>query len=445
MNIAAPSKATPTIQRFQRKIILLIICAGMVNIMDRSTLAIANPLIRQDLGFSVPEMGLLLSAFLWCYAWCQLPLGFLIDRAGPRRALGWGITLWSVAQGLTGLVNGFWPFALLRGVLGLGEAPMFPAAVGLIRGWWPARGRGLPTGMMNIPTGLAAAIAPPLLTWLMLSFSWRVMFAIMGIAGLVVAVCWFAVVREARQVPLTADERAWLAEGDEVTPPTPITGREWRSLFRFRTIWGMIIGTFCATFGPWLYNAWLPGYLEMQHHLDIRTTGFVASIPYVFAVAGAVLGGWSADRLMAAGASPMNSRKIPIIVALIGMAICISISALAGSVQGAVAGISGALFFSGSLGPLGFALASVAVPPNCTGSMGAIQNFGNYIGAAMAPVITGYIVQGTGSFGPALTLAAGLAVVGTLSYLFIVPSRPITRAELDAVAFPGRRAAVQSS
>jgi MFS family permease len=83
---------------------------------------------------------------------------------GPHRALGWGITLWSVAQGATTLASGLWPFVALRGVLGLGEAPMFPSAVSLIRDWWPPRGRGWPTGMINIPTGLAAAIAPPLLT-----------------------------------------------------------------------------------------------------------------------------------------------------------------------------------------------------------------------------------------------------------------------------------------
>jgi MFS family permease len=422
------------IRSFQTKVLAMIILAGMVNIMDRATLAIANPLIRADLGLSIAQMGMLLSAFLWAYAWCQLPLGFLIDRVGPRRILGWGIALWSVAQGVTGLVGGFWPFAALRGLLGLGEAPMFPSAVSLIRGWWPATQRGLPTGLMNVPTGLAAAIAPPLLTALMLWTSWRGMFAAMGVAGLVVAAAWFWIVRDAREAPLDAGERAWLTQGEEGPAHAQVTAREWFGLFRFRVVWGMILGTFCATFVLWLYNAWLPGYLEMQHHLDIRTTGFVASIPYVFAIAGAILGGWSADRLMAAGFSAMNSRKVPIIVALIGMAAFTFLAALAPNVQWAVAAISGALFFSGSLGPLGFALAAVAVPPHCTGSMGAIQNFGNYIGAAMAPVVTGFIVQGTGSFVPALMTAAGLAVLGTLSYLVIVPSYPITTAALERVA-----------
>ncbi len=422
------------ISSFQTKVLSMIILAGMVNIMDRSTLAIANPLIRADLGLSIAQMGMLLSAFLWTYAWCQLPLGFMIDRTGPRRALGWGITLWSLAQSLTGLVSGFWPFVALRGVLGLGEAPMFPASVSLIRGWWPASRRGLPTGMMNVPTGLAAAIAPPLLTAMMLWMSWRGMFAVMGIAGLVVAGFWFAIVREARQVPLDVSERAWLIQGEEALVDAQITGREWRNLFRFRVVWGMILGTFCATFVLWLYNAWLPGYLEMQHHLDVRTTGFVASIPYVFAIAGAILGGWSADRLMAAGFSPMNSRKVPIITALLGMAVFTFLAALAPNVQLAVGAISGALFCSGSLGPLGFALAAVAVPPHCTGSMGAIQNFGNYIGAAMAPVVTGFIVQGTGSFVPALMTAAGLALLGTLSYFVVVPSHPITAAELEGTS-----------
>jgi MFS family permease len=421
---------SPRISAFQRKSLILIVVAGTVNILDRSTLAIANPLIRQDLGLSISDMGILLSAFLLAYAWCQLPVGFIIDRTGPRRALGWGILLWSIAQGVTGLVTGFWQFIIMRVLLGVGEAPMFPASVALIRGWWPARRRGLPTGIMNIPSGLGAAIAPPLLTALMLWMTWRGMFIAMGVLGVVVAFVWFAVIREARQVKLDAGEQAYLTEGETEVSFAPVTGREWRRLFTFRTIWGMILGTFCASFVLWLYNAWLPGYLEIQHHLDIRTTGFVASVPFVFAIGGAVIAGWVADRLMAAGFSPMNSRKIPIIFGLVGLAAFTFLAAMTSSVSIAVACISGAMFFTGGLGPLGFALAGVAVPANCTGSLGAIQNFGNYIGAAAAPVITGFIVQDTGSFVPAFLLAAALAVVGVIAYAFIVPSHPITSADL---------------
>jgi len=430
-----PSTASARIAAGQVRTILLIIAAGCVNIMDRSTLAVANPLIRQDLGLSIGEMGLLLSAFLWAYAWCQLPLGFIIDRAGPRRALGWGLVVWSLMQGGAGLVASFSQFIVMRVLLGVGEAPMFPAAVSLIRGWWPARLRGLPVGMMNIPTGLGMALAPPILTWLMLSASWRWMFLIMGLAGLAVSAAWFAVIREAREMPFDAAERAYLIEGEPDEKPTPITGREWGRLFGFRIVWGMIIGSFCATYVLYLYNAWLPGYLEIQHHLDIRTTGFVASIPFVFAIAGAVIGGWSADLLMAAGFTPMMSRKLPIIVGLLGLGGFTFLAAYTPSVSIAVACISGAVFFTGGLGPLSFALASVAVPVNCTGSLGAIQNFGNYIGAAMAPMITGFIVQATGgNFAPALALAGVLALVGAGSYLFIVPSRPVLAAELQGQA-----------
>jgi MFS family permease len=275
------------------------------------------------------------------------------------------------------------------------------------------------------------ALAPPLLTWLMLSASWRWMFLIMGVLGLVVSGLWFAMIREARAMPLDSAERAYLTEGELDVAPTPITGREWRRLFQFRIVWGMIIGCFCASYVLYLYSAWLPGYLEIQRHLDIRTTGFVASIPFVFAIAGAVLGGWSADLLMAAGFSPMASRKIPIIIGLLGLGGFTFLAAYTPSVSIAVASISAAVFFTGGLGPLGFALASVAVPANCTGSLGAIQNFGNYIGAAMAPMITGFIVQGTGGdFTMALVLAGVLALVGCGSYLFIVPSRPVLEAEL---------------
>jgi MFS family permease len=265
----------------------------------------------------------------------------------------------------------------------------------------------------------------------MLAASWRWMFVIMGLAGLVVAAVWFAVIREAHEAKLTDGERAYLTEGEPDLPPRPISGREWRNLFKFRIVWGMIIGCFCSSYVLYLYNAWLPGYLEIQHHLDIRTTGLVASIPFVFAIARAVIGGWSADLLMAAGCSPMMSRKIPIIVGLLGLAGFTFLAAYTASVSVAVAAISGAVFFTGGLGPLGFALASVAVPAHCTGSLSASPNFGNYIGAAMAPMITGFIAQATGGdFTPALALAGVLALVGCASYLFIVPAQPLAAAEL---------------
>jgi len=124
----ASQPATPRVRRMQITTLTLLVISGAVNYVDRATLAIGNPLIRADLHLSIADMGLLLSAFLWAYAFAQLPAGGLVDRFGPRRLLGAGILLWSLAQGLTGLCANFSQFVFGRVILGLGEAPQFPSA-----------------------------------------------------------------------------------------------------------------------------------------------------------------------------------------------------------------------------------------------------------------------------------------------------------------------------
>src|SRR3954462_350605 len=117
------------IRKRQRTALIMLVIAGTLNYLDRSTLSIANPLIRQELGLSIADMGLLLSAFLWAYAFAQLPGGALVDRVGPHRLLAAGLGLWSIAQALAGFVSSFWEFSIARLFLGLGEAPMFSSAV----------------------------------------------------------------------------------------------------------------------------------------------------------------------------------------------------------------------------------------------------------------------------------------------------------------------------
>ncbi|HUA76856.1 MAG TPA: MFS transporter, partial [Acetobacteraceae bacterium] len=113
-------RATPRVRRMQVIALTLLVLSGVVNYIDRATLAIGNPLIRRDLHLSIAQMGLLLSAFLWAYAFAQLPAGGLIDRFGPRRLLAAGVFIWSAAQALAGLTTAFGQFVFARVILGFG-------------------------------------------------------------------------------------------------------------------------------------------------------------------------------------------------------------------------------------------------------------------------------------------------------------------------------------
>ncbi len=432
----AETAATPRLKRIQTISLMLLVTAGVVNYVDRATLAVANPLIRQDLGLSIADMGLLLSAFLWAYAFAQLPAGALADRLGPRLTLTLGLTCWSLGQMLGGAVTSFWQFIGARIVLGAGEAPHFPTCARVSRDWFNIRQRGTATGIWNCASSLGSFIALPLLTFLMLSFGWRAMFVAMGGMGLVLAAVIYTVFRNPPDAGLTDEEKAYLTEGDAPGARSRVTWADWRRLFAYRTTWGMIMGYFGCIYMTWLYTAWLPSYLEIERHFTIGKTGWVASIPFAFGVAGGVFGGRLVDILARRGIDPVLSRKIPMATSLVATALFTVVAAETSSDVLAIACISLSLFLVYTCSSSAWAMASVAAPVNCTASIGAMQNFGGYIGGALAPTVTGYIVQSTGHFSLAFITGAVIALVAAAGYWVLI-REPIPSAPLAGQRVPG--------
>jgi MFS family permease len=402
----------------------MLLITGAVNYVDRVALSIANPLVRADLHLSIADMGVLLSVFLWTYALCQLPVGAMIDRLGPRWLLGIGVILWSLAQVAVGFVGTMGQFVWTRVFLGIGESPQFPLGARVVRNWYNVKDRGVPTGIFNSASTLGPAIAPPLLTALMIGLGWRWMFIVIGLAGLVLGVVWFMIYRDPSAHRLDAGEQRYLLEGEDNSAGQTVSFAEWRHLFAFRTTWGMIFGNFGSGYMIWLYAAWLPGYLEIQRHMTIAHTGIVAAIPYVFGFLGSLFGGWVCDRLVRGGFSPINSRKLPVIIGMVGMATFTVLAAVTASNTVAVLCITVAMFLGNMSGATIWALAVVAAPAKGVGSLGGMQNFGGFLGGALAPMVTGFIVQMTHSFVPALVLAAVVGIGSALIYLVVV-QRPV--------------------
>ena len=414
---ARPSARIISIQRWS---VVLLIAGGALNYVDRATLSVANKLIQDELAIPVEKMGLLISAFLWAYALAQLPVGGLIDRFGPRRLLGLGLFSWSVAQAAGALVNGFGIFIAARIALGVGEAPLFPGGARVVRDWFGIRQRGFATGLLQSAGSLGNFIAVPLLTFLMLTFSWRWMFLIVGAAGVLLAFVWWSIHRDPSEVRLTADELYYLTEGDENTVSSPASFAEWRQLFSHRTTWGMIAGFFGTVYTLWLYTGWLPYYLEHERHLSIAQVGAVAGIPYFFGSVGAVTGGWLCDFLTRRGWKPIAGRKLLVSSALCGISLCTVGTALSPSTTIALVFISVSLFLVYIASSAAWATVPVAAPSQYTASLGSIQNFGGYLGGALAPTLTGFIVQRTGGFSQALLLSAVLSALSAAAYLLLV-------------------------
>jgi len=416
--ISALPAPSSRIRRIQRTALVLVLVSGVINYVDRASLAVGLPLIRQDLAISIAHSGILLSAFLFVYAFCQLPAGAAVDCLGARLVLSAGLILWSLAQVLGGLVSSFRQFLAVRGLLGVGESPQFPSCARIVTDWFAQRDRGLATGIWNCASSLGTAIAAPLLTVLMLHLGWRWMFITMGLTGLVVGIAFYRLHRDPKHLRLSDAELEYLSGPKR--EPQRMAWRHWRRLFGFSTTWGMLCGFFGIVYMNWLYFAWLPQYLEIQWHLSIAKTGWVAAIPFTCGVVGSVAVGRACDILSRRGFSAINSCKIPIVGALFGVVLCTALAAYSSSNLFAVVYISLSLFLLNGSSTAAWAMATVAAPQNYAASLGSIQNFGGYLGGTLAPVVTGYMVQATTSFQLALLVAAGVALLAGFGHLVFV-------------------------
>lgn len=417
--LASQTGAKPArIRRVQNVTLVLLFIAGIVNFLDRSSLSVAGEAIRGGLGLSATEFGVLLSAFSLSYGFAQLPSGMLLDRFGPRIVLGAGLIFWSLMQALTGMVNSFSHFILLRIGLGIGEAPFMPAGVKSINDWYVQKERGTAVGIFNSSTVLGQAIAPPALVLMQIAWGWRTMFVVIGLAGIVVGLCWYAWYRNRAQFDLQQDERLYLTAPVQARPTLNFS--EWLGLFKRRTTWGMILGFSGVNYTGWLYIAWLPGYLQAQQGLSLAKTGWVAAIPFLAAAVGMWVNGIVVDALARRGYDLAKTRKTAIVVGLLLSALGTLLVVQSSSPAQAVAFISMALFCVHFAGTSAWGLVQVLVSEQKVASVAAIQNFGSFVFASFAPVVTGWVVDTTHSFNLALVIAACVTFTGALCYFFIV-------------------------
>jgi len=401
----------------------LLLLTGTLNYMDRSALSVTNSAILKDLHLDLGEMGLLLSAFSWSYALAQLPIGGLIDRYRPRHVLACGIVLWSIAQGLCGFVRNWATFLAARVLLGIGESPQYPTGARVVSDWFPLNKRGFPTGVFNSAAALGTAVAQPVLALILVATDWRWVFVVLGIAGVFVGILWWLTYRNPEEVALSDADRAVIAHN---APVKPASGgfKAWGALFRHGTTWGMILGFFGSVYLLWLYVTWLPGYLHMARHMTTLQTGFAAFVPFFCGFIGCWVAGGLSDWMVRLTGSAVRGRRLLAVIAMFGMAVFVVPGALVQSNVVAVACISVVMFLSNVASTSSWALVSAVAPQGQVASLGAVQNFGGYIGGALAPAVTGFVVQATGSFVPAMLLGAVIVSLSALAYLFGV-TKPI--------------------
>jgi MFS family permease len=409
---------SPRLRRMQWIAIALVTAAIALNYMDRSTLAIGNVKIRETFGVNATAIGALGSAWALTYGIAQLPSGYLLDRIGPKMLVGLTMIVWSLFQGAGGIAANYFQLMLARIGLGATEAPCFPSATRSTSDWFDVKDRGRPSGLYTSGAYIGPTIAPPILTGLMLAFDWRVMFIVMGVAGVVAAGLWFLVYRDPRLQALDPQDEAYLRANREAK--SSVSLREWTALFRFKAMWVLMLGAFCTGYITWMYQTWLPAYLEMQQHISIAKTGFLASVPLICAFFGALAGGWLSDWLHHSGMELIKSRRLPLIVGLLFSAVFTGLAAMTGSPTIAVACIAASMFFMQFGITCKWILVTAITPQAYCASAASNQNFAGFLGGTLSPIATGFIVDQTGSFVLALSVGAVITLIGAALFQFFM-------------------------
>ena len=404
-----------TIKSYKTLTIFFLFLIGVVNYLDRSALSIANTTIQKDLAISPMQMGVMLSAFSIAYAFSQLPLGALIDKLGSKLALGGSLVVWSVAQAAFGLFSSYGHLVGLRVLLGIGEAPVFPSAAKALSEWFDTQERGTATGWVWSSTCIGPCLAPPLLTVFMVHLGWRGMFILTGVMGLLLAVCWFKFYKSKAQY-MAETGRAEPVPVQQVKAPKV----RWTSLFKDRNTWGAFLGFMGVIYMIWLNLTWLPGYFEREHGLDLYRTAWVVSLAYLFGALGTIVAGKCCDRLVARGMRVLASRKLMVILGLLGGALFTLIVAFTTNVVACVILLCLTMFFINISSATAWMIVNTIVPSERVASFGSIQNFGGYLAGSIAPILTGFSVQQSGSFSSAFVISAVVAACSAFAYFALL-------------------------
>ncbi|WP_394841241.1 MFS transporter [Pendulispora brunnea] len=420
---AAPAGAS----RARYAILGLAFLGLSLNYLDRANLSVALPYIQEDLHLKLTnaQKGLLFGAFFWAYDGFMLLAGWFADRVGPRRAYSFAAIWWSLFTILTSFAGGFWSLFAFRFALGAGESPAYPAATKANSRWFPKHERGFATAVVDSGSRVGTVLALPVVSALIGFVSWHFSFIVLGALGIVWAAAWYRFYRDPAEHPLANDlEREYLrANGARIdeTDDRAAAKIAWSTLFRYRTVRGMMLGFFCLNFVIYFFLTWFPTYLKTARGFDLQALGTLGMIPGITAVILAWLAGKLADRAIARGANLTRVRKTVMVGGLLGGSVIV-FAAIVPSVYAALA-LLAMCYASLAVAATGiWSLPSDVAPSSRhVASIGGIQNFASNIAGIISPYIMGWLLDVYhGDYTPSFALAAVVALIGAFTYAFIV-------------------------
>ena len=387
-------------------IVGLLFAASLINYLDRAAISFALPFISRDFHLTAQGKGLLLSSFFWSYALMQLPIGWSADRFNLRWLYAGAFTIWSVAQGLTGLASSLSTLIAFRILLGIGESIYLPGGTKIVSLLFAPTERGLPSGLFDFGTRTGLVLEGILVPWLLVRFGWRRTFLILGFTALLWIAPWLHVFPRrlrALSTSAAAQDLPWRTIGCSLLN---------------RNLLGICLGFFCFDYYWYVLVTWLPDYLVTVRHLSIVQAGFYASLAFFTFGIAEPIGGWIADSLIRRGWDETATRKTIVAIAFTAGVFLI------GAMRTAHTGIAIGLLIGASLVGLAtgnlLAILQSCAPAEAVGIWTGAENFAGNLAGIIAPLAVGFLITSHGSYVPGFELASFILLAGVLPYWFVV-------------------------
>jgi ACS family D-galactonate transporter-like MFS transporter len=379
--------------------------------IDRTNLSVslASPDFLALFHLTDRDRGLLGSVFFWSYAVLQIPAGLVVDRFGVKKPLAIGLFCWCAASAATAGATLLWQLVAMRLILGVFESVITPGVMRWIRYNIEERRRGLAIGVAMSGTKFGPAVGAPLAALLLNHYGWRVMFLVLGMGGLLWLIPWLLLDKD--------DDRA-LAAAVAVKD-----GPSFASLFATRIMWGTLIGTFCYNYFTYFSMTWLPAYFVERRHLSLASMGMYTMFSFGGMATVSILAGFAADWMIQRGADAVTTRRWFVIAGFL-VASTEVIGALTDSNEVAktfaIISLAGLGLATGNY----WALTQTLMPGKSTGSIAGAQNTASNVAGAVAPFLTGWLKEATGSYDAPMKAIWVFLIIGVGCYLFLVkPAR----------------------
>jgi sugar phosphate permease len=390
-----------------RSVLFITCLMYLIFYVDRVNISTAAPFMQKDLGLTTTQLGLAFSAFAYPYAFFQIAGGWLGDRIGPRVMLALCAALVGLATIWTGFVGGLAALFMSRLALGIGEGPAFPTATRALANWMRPDQRAFAQGLTHAFSRAGNALTPPLIAVIVVSFSWRDSFILLGAVALIWSVVWFVYFRDDPRThsQITPEELTGLP------PATVVATRKsvpWGPLLK--RMMPVTLTDFCYGWILWLYLNWLPSFFLHEFNMNIKKSALFAAGVFLAGVVGDTVGGILSDRILKKTGNVNKARVSVIVLGFLG-SFCFMLPIVFFHDLNIVAICLSLAFFFAELIVAPIWAIPMDIAPEFSGSASGFMNFGFGMAGIISPVVFGYAIDLTGRW--------DVPFIGSLAFLLI--------------------------